>query len=444
MKKILILGAGLSSDALITYLEGQAPRHNWKIRVGDRDLSPVQKKITPPTSAVSINVFNSEQLDREIPDTDLVISMLPAKFHPVVAFACIKHRKPMITASYESQEMRQLAEDVESEGLLFLNEMGLDPGIDHMSAMRIIDRIRDGGHRLTGFESFTGGLVAPGSDDNPWHYKFTWNPPNVVLAGWPGPARFIQCGKLKYIPYTRLFRRTEFIDIEGFGRFEGYANRDSLKYVEKYGLQGIPTIYRGTLRRPGFSQAWNVFVQLGATDNSYIMENEEELTHREFINSFLYYHPADSVEVKLYRAFHIDQDSPVIEMLEWLGIFSDEKIGITKGTPAQMLETILRKKWTLKQEDKDLVVMWHKFNYTDNRTGREVDLTSSMGITGENQERTAMSKCVGLPLGIAAKLILTGKLQLKGLLIPTLPEIYHPVLRELEDNGIRFIEKEIT
>ncbi len=443
MKKILILGAGLSSDALITYLERQACRYDWRIRVGDRDLSLAQKKITPPSEAIAINVFNSEQLDNEITDADLVVSLLPARFHPLVAVTCLKHRKPLMTASYESLEMQQLAEDVESEGLLFLNEMGLDPGIDHMSAMQVIDRIRNEGHLLTGFESFTGGLVAPESDDNPWHYKFTWNPQNVVLAGWPGPARFIQCGKLKYIPYTRLFRRTEYIDIEGFGRFEGYANRDSLKYIEKYGLEGISTIYRGTLRRPGFSQAWNVFVQLGATDNSYIMENKEELTHREFINSFLYYHPTDSVELKLYRAFHLDQDSPVIEMLEWLGIFSNEKIGITKGTPAQMLEAILRKKWTMKPDDKDLVVMWHKFNYTEKDTGREVVLTTSMGISGEDQVHTAMSKCVGLPLGIAAKLLLSGMLKRKGLLIPTLPDIYYPVLRELEENGIRFIEKEI-
>ena len=189
-----------------------------------------------------------------------------------------------MTASYESPEMRAMAGEVKSKGLFFLNEMGLDPGIDHMSAMQIIERIKEQGNQLTGFESFTGGLVAPESDNNPWHYKFSWNPTNVVLAGWPGPAKFIQCGRLKYIPYNRLFRRTEFMDIEKFGRFEGYANRDSLQYIEKYNLQGIETIYRGTLRRPGFSQAWNIFVQLGATDNSYIMENPEELTHREFIN----------------------------------------------------------------------------------------------------------------------------------------------------------------
>lgn len=439
-KKILILGAGLSSNSLIAYLEKEAKQSGWKITVGDQDLSLVREKIGSPTRAVSVNVFNAEKLGAEIAGSDLVISMLPAKLHPVIAIACIKNRKPLMTASYESPEMKQLEEDVKENGLFFLNEMGLDPGIDHMSAMQVIDRIRAEGHQLTGFESFTGGLVAPESDDNPWHYKFTWNPPNVVLAGWPGPAKFIQCGMLKYIPYSRLFRRTEFMEIEGYGRFEGYANRDSLKYIAKYGLEGIQTIYRGTLRRPGFSQAWNIFVQLGATDNSYIMENREEMTHREFINSFLYYHPRDSVEVKLYRAFHIDQDSPVIEMLEWLDIFSDEKIGIPRGTPAQMLEAILRKKWTLRPDDKDLVVMWHKFTYRCNKSGHEVIQTSSMGVTGENQVHTAMAKCVGLPLGIAAKLYLSGNLPLTGMYIPTHPAIYNPVIGELAVNGILFHE----
>jgi saccharopine dehydrogenase (NAD+, L-glutamate forming) len=234
------------------------------------------------------------------------------------------------------------------------------------------------------------------------------------------------------------------MDIEGFGRFEGYANRDSLQYIEKYNLQGIETIYRGTLRRPGFSQAWNIFVQLGATDNSYLMENSEELTHREFINSFLYYHPSDSVEVKLYRAFHIDQDSPVIEMLEWLDIFSNEKTGIRNGTPAQMLEAILEKKWKLQPEDKDLVVMWHKFNYMDKGIRKPVVLTSSMGLTGEDSGHTAMAKTVGLPLAIASKLFLTGKLDLTGLLIPTLRAIYDPVLNELTTHGISFKEKVLS
>ncbi len=441
MKHILILGAGMSSGTLIRYLEQQAPAYGWKISVGDRDLALAKQKTNPPTRIFPVDTAHTDQLEAEISGADLVISLLPARFHPLVAIACLKLGKSLVTASYESPEMKKMAEDVKAKGLLFLNECGLDPGIDHMSAMQVIDRIRDEGHRLTGFESFTGGLVAPGSDDNPWHYKFSWNPTNVVLAGWPGPAKFIQCGKLKYIPYTRLFRRTEFMDIDGFGRFEGYANRDSLQYIEKYNLQGIETIYRGTLRRPGFSQAWNIFVQLGATDNSYVMENSGAMTHREFINSFLYYHPSDSVEVKLYRAFHIDQDSPLVEMLEWLDIFSNEQVGIAYGTPAQMLEAILGKKWKLQPEDKDLVVMWHKFSYLDKVTGKTINLTSSMGLTGEDSGHTAMAKTVGLPLGIAAKLILTGRLNLTGLYIPTIREIYSPLLEELSAAGITFTEK---
>ncbi len=441
MKRILILGAGLSSNSLIRYLEKKASLNHWEIAVGDRDVEMARQKTSAPTRTFAFNLSEQEKLEKEVSRADLVISMLPARHHPSVAKVCLQNGKSFMTASYESPQMKEMEPEIKSRGLLFLNEIGLDPGIDHMSAMQVIERIKEQGHRLTGFESFTGGLVAPESDNNPWHYKFSWNPTNVVLAGWPGPARFIQCGRLKYIPYHRLFRRTEFMDIEGFGRFEGYANRDSLKYIEKYKLQEIETIYRGTLRRPGFSQAWDVFVQLGATDNSYTMPHTEEMTHREFINSFLYYHPTDSVEVKLYRALHIDQDSPVIEMLEWLDIFSDKKIGIPNGTPAQILESILAKKWKLEPEDKDLVVMWHKFNYLDKETGKEKIFTSSMGITGEDRIHTAMAKTVGLPLGIAASLYLSGKLNLTGLFIPTIRQIYEPVLKELHENGIVFKEK---
>ncbi len=442
MKKILLLGAGLSSNTLIAYLEREVAGNHWSLTVGDRDPEVARQKCSPPTRTMRIDLSDREGLGNEIRDASLVISMLPAKLHPLVAEECLRQGRSFMTASYESASIRKMEPEVRNKGLLFLNEMGLDPGLDHMSALRIIDRLKAEGHTLTGFESFTGGLVAPESDDNPWHYKFTWNPTNVVLAGWPGPARFIQCGRLKYIPYSRLFRRTEFIDIEGFGRFEGYANRDSLSYISKYRLEGIPTIYRGTLRRPGFSQAWNIFVQLGATDNSYIMENSAGMSHREFINSFLYYHPKDSVEVKLYRAFHIDQDSPVIELLESLDLFSDEIVGIPDATPAQILESILAKKWRLKPGDKDLVVMWHKFNYLPHGSGKETILTSSMGLTGENDTHTAMARTVGLPLGIAAALYLKGELHLSGCHIPTLPDLYLPVLRELEKLGIRFRENE--
>lgn len=319
--------------------------------------------------------------------------------------------------------------------------MGLDPGIDHMSAMKVINTIKEAGHELLSFESFTGGLVAPESDNNPWHYKLTWNPLHVVMAGKEGPAKFIQEGKYKYIPYNRLFRRTEIIEIEKYGMFEAYANRDSLKYIEMYQLQGVPTVYRGTLRRPGFCRAWNVFVQLGATNDSYFMEGLERMTNREFINSFLYYHPSDSVELKLYYDQHIDQDSDIIAKLRWLGLFDNTLIGLKKATPAKVLEHILKQKWQLDPSDRDMTVMWHKFIYNDQLTGEKIQRYSSLVVIGENQVYTAMSKTVGLPLGIAAKLILTGKIKLIGMFIPTIKEIYEPILSELQQHGITFTER---
>ncbi|TAJ11113.1 saccharopine dehydrogenase [Marinilabiliaceae bacterium JC017] len=442
MKKILILGAGRSATFLIKYLEKYAAVYQWMITVGDKDVSLLKGKAQAQTRIITFDLFNEVQREEEINNADMVVSLLPAALHPVVGRTCLKYNKSLFTASYESVEMKSMAAEVKEKGLLFLNEMGLDPGIDHMSAMRIIDRIKGEGHDLKSFESFTGGLVAPGSDDNPWHYKFSWNPRNVVVAGQGGPAKFIQEGKYKYIPYNRLFRRTELIDIEGYGRFEGYANRDSLKYIDCYNLQGVPTVYRGTLRRPGYCKAWNVFVQLGLTDDTYELDNTEEMTYREYINSFLYYHPADSVKTKLFHYMHIDQDSDIIDKLEWLGIFEDKKIGLKKATPAQVLEKILREKWQLMPEEKDMIVMWHKFIYEDKITHQPVTLTSSLVSVGENGIDTAMAKTVGLPLAIATKLYLTGQLRLTGVHIPTIREIYEPILDELRQYDIAFVEKE--
>ncbi len=440
MKKILVIGAGRSTSALISYLEEQSDIMNWSITVADRNFA-LNQRSSPVLQRIPIDIFNEEQLNSEIQNSDLVISMVPAMFHPVIARSCLKYNKSLLTASYVSREMSEMEPQVKSRDLIFLNEMGVDPGIDHMSAMRVINRIRERGDELLCFETFTGGLMAPGSDNNPWNYKVTWNPRNVVLAGQGGPARFIQEGRLKYIPYHRLFRRTEIIEIEGYGKFEGYANRDSIKYIDKYGLQGVPTVYRGTLRRPGFCRAWDVFVQLGATDDSFTMENTSEMTYKEFINSFLYYSAEDPVKTKLYHYMHIDQDSDVREKLEWLGIFSDRKIGIVNATPAQVLEKIICEKWCLEPDDKDMVVMWHKFIYRDKETRVAKLLTSSLVVIGEDQVNTAMAKTVGLPLGIAAKMILTGQIQSKGVLIPTIPEIYIPVLNELEKYGIAFTEE---
>ncbi|MCL3782296.1 saccharopine dehydrogenase [Prolixibacteraceae bacterium JC049] len=444
MKTIIIFGAGRSANSLIQYLEKNAFVYDWEIKVVDKNADLFAHKTSERMTGVTLDIFDAEQRGKLVKDADLVISMLPARFHHLVVEDCLKYEKSLFTASYESKKAHEYANEVKDKGLLFLNEMGLDPGLDHMSAMKIINEIRGKGHKLTGFESFTGGLVAPESDNNPWGYKFSWNPRNVVVAGQDGPARFIQRGKYKYIPYNRLFRRTEKIEIDGYGRFEGYANRDSLKYIDRYGLEGIETIYRGTLRRPGFCKAWNIFVQLGATDDSYIMEDTENMTHADFINSFLYYNELNTVRLKLYHYMHLDQDSDILEKLEWLGIFDDTPVGLTNATPAQILQHILMKKWKLEPNDKDMIAMWHRFDYLDAESGEPEIATASLVVEGDDSEYTAMAKTVGLPLAIAAKLYLTGQLDMRGVLIPTIPEIYEPILNELEENGIEFKEKILT
>lgn len=387
-----------------------------------------------------MDITDEVALNDLVHKSDLVLSMVPARFHELVLKSCLKHKVDMVTPSYESMEMRDLEADIKKAGILVLNEMGLDPGIDHMSAMKVIDEIKSDGHRLFAFESFTGGLMAPGYDDNPWQYKFTWNPRNVVLAGQGGTVRFLHNGRHKYIPYTKVFRRTEKIEIEGYGNFEGYANRDSLDYLQKYDLEDVSTIYRGTLRRPGFCRVWDLFVQLGVTDDSFIVEGSEHMTYREFINSFLPYNPTDSVELKLMQYLKIDQDSGLMEKLQSLNIFSQTKIGISKATPAKILEHILKETWTMKPEDKDMIVMWHKFFY-QTKDSASYQKTSSLVVLGEDSSHTAMAKTVGLPMGIAAKLILCGDINLKGLQLPVKKQIYEPLLKELRQFGIQFKEQ---
>ena len=443
MKKIVIFGAGRSSTSLIEYLLSIAEEQNLLITLLDYNEELAKSKINNHKfgEAHFIDANNPNERLKFIKESQLVISMLPAHMHLGIVKDAIHEKVHVITPSYVTEEIRSLNADAKNNDVLILNEMGLDPGIDHMSAKKIIDEIENNDGKLTGFESFTGGLVAPESDDNPWNYKFTWNPRNVVLAGQGGAAKFIQEGKYKYIPYNKLFRRTEIIEIEGYGKFEGYANRDSLRYRSVYGLNEIPTMYRGTLRKIGFCRAWNVFVQLGLTDDSYVIEGSENMTNRDFINSFLAYNPHDSVELKLRHYLGIEQDDYIWEKLVWLGLFEDKKIGLKNATPAQILQKILQDKWSLREEDKDMIVMWHKFNFS--QKGVDKEIRSHMVYIGKDNKFTAMSDTVGLPLGIAAKLLLSGKIKGRGVKLPIEREIYLPVLSELEQLGITFEEKEV-
>ena len=442
MRQILIIGAGRSASSLIRYLLSKSEKENLHLVVADLSLALAEKKTQnhPNATPISLDIFNADERKTAIEKASIVISMLPAHLHIEIAKDCLQFKKHLVTASYISDTMQALDVEAKKNNLIFMNEIGLDPGIDHMSAMKVINEIRAKGGKMLLFESFCGGLVAPESDSNLWNYKFTWAPRNVVLAGQGGAAKFIQEGTYKYIPYGTLFRRTEFLEVEDYGKFEAYSNRDSLKYRSIYGLDDILTLYRGTIRRVGFSKAWNMFVQLGMTDDSYIMENSENMSYRQFVNSFLPYHPTDSVEIKMRLILKIDQDDIMWDKLLELDLFNPEKkVNLPNATPAQILEKILSDSWTLEPEDKDMIVMYHKFGYELN--GKKSQIDSKMVCIGDDQTYTAMAKTVGLPVAMATLLILNKKITTPGVQLPIKKEVYEPILKELEEYGVVFKEQ---
>jgi saccharopine dehydrogenase-like NADP-dependent oxidoreductase len=444
MRKILIIGAGKSTSYLIKYLLDKSHEEELHIIIADKSISHARKLIGNHENgqAIMLDITDKQARVEAIKNADIVVSMLPPRYHIEIAKDCISYNKNMTTASYITKEMEDLDKSVKAKDLIFMNEIGVDPGIDHMSAIKVIDRIRDMGGKIILFESFTGGLMAPENDNNLWNYKFTWNPRNVVLAGQGGAAKFLQEGTYKYIPYNRLFRRTEFLEVDGFGRFEVYANRDSLKYQSAYGLDDAKTLYRGTMRRVGFSRAWNMFVQLGMTDDEYTIDDSENMSYRDFINAFLPYSPTDSVELKFRHALKIDQDDIMWDKLEELDIFSSTKmVELKKATPAEILQKILMEKWTLQPDEKDMIVMYHKFGYELNGEKKQID--STMVTIGEDDTYTAMAKTVGLPLAIVTLAILNEEITTSGVQIPLKKEVYERTLKELESFGIEFKEKEV-
>jgi saccharopine dehydrogenase-like NADP-dependent oxidoreductase len=440
MKKILILGAGRSSSSLIEYLLKVAAQNNYEITVADTSLEVAQQKThkNPRSRAILLDTHDEAKTHAEIERADLVVSMLPAFLHPAIAKQCVKLKKHLVTASYVSPEMQSLDEEAKKAGIILMNESGLDPGIDHASAMKIIDHIKSQGGKLTVFKSYTGGLIAPESDDNPWGYKFTWAPRNVILAG-QGTARYMENGKYAFIPYTKLYTRTEKIHFEGLGDFEGYANRDSLSYRSIYGIENVQTILRGTLRKAGYCEAWNVFVQLGMTDDTYTIPEAEKLSNRELVESFLPQGKGD-VKTRLAEYVGIPVKGEIMSKLEWLGLFTDTKLNVKNASPAVVLQTLLEDKWKLKDGDIDMIIMQHQFEYE--LKGKVHKLQSSLVVKGDDEVHTAMAKTVGLPVGIITKLILEDKIKLTGVHTPTIKEIYEPLLQELEGLGVRFEEKE--
>lgn len=435
MKTILVIGAsGKSSSYLVRYFIEHQAQENWNLILTDLNVSPLlhRFKATETCQILSLDIQNNEQRQAFIQKADIVVSMVPAFMHMTVARECVEFKKHLVTASYVSEDMQKLHEQALKNGVVLMNEMGLDPGIDHMSAMQIMDEIRAQGSYITSFKSYCGGLVAPESDTNPWNYKFSWNPRNVVLAGAGGSVKYLEEGEYKYIPYHHLFSHIEKLEIEGYGAFDGYANRDSLKYIKSYGLDGIQTMFRGTLRRHGFCTAWNVFVQLGMTDDSFIIPDTKNMTRSAFLSCFI---PGHGQDLRQRLKLYLSLSDTILQKLDWLGFFSDEPIELNSGTSAQILQHILEKKWVLDNSDKDMVVMLHQIEYEQGK------IQSSLVVLGEDATYTAMAKTVGLPMAIFTKLLAQEKITLKGVQIPTMKEVYEPVLNELYQYGIQFQEQ---
>ena len=448
MKHILVIGAGRSSTYLIQYLLDHAMALDWKITVGDLQLSWVESRIGthPRGAAIAIDLADEVALRKIIIEADVVVSLAPADKHIKIAEVCLAESKSLFTASYVSNEMAALHEEVKKKGLLFLNELGCDPGIDHMSALKIITDIQAKGGVLNAFHSYTGGLVAQESNDHPWHYKFSWNPRNVILAGQPGPARYLANGVVRYLPYQRLFAEREIIDVPGFGKLEGYANRDSLPYRELYGLEEIGTLIRGTLRFPTYCDAWHVFVWLGMTDDKLIFNKCGELRYRDFLLAFLSPDSATTVResfsntLKNKLGYSDTLISDILTKFDYLELFSDRTFQVEQASSAQLLQIILEEKWKLTDTDRDLLVMYHKFEYE--LQGIKRTTTSTLVLEGEDNIKTAMAKTVGLPLAIAVRLYLEKKYVSTGVEIPNNPQLYQPILHELEEYGIHFNEVE--
>jgi saccharopine dehydrogenase (NADP+, L-glutamate forming) len=416
-----------------------AKKENWQVTIADQSIELAKQKIAKSKQGIALafNINNQNEREEAIKNADLVVSLLPPTLHIIAAHDCIKFKKNLVTASYVTPPMQSLNEAALEANVLFLNEIGLDPGIDHLSAMEMIHKIQKDGGNITSFKSFCGGLVAPEFDNNPWNYKFTWNPRNVILAG-QATAQYLENGLIKFIPQNRIFEQTATVNISNYGVFEMYANRDSLSYIEPYGLQKATSVIRGTLRKKGFSQSWNLLVKLGLTDDSFCIHNSNVLTYRDLVASFLSGANHSNVEEVFCAFFNITKASKDFKRVKWLGLFTNEIIGIKNATPAQILQHLLQQKWFLEKTDLDMIVMKHEIAFELNNKKQKIN--STLVVKGEDKTYTAMAKTVGLPMAIACKLILQNKIKAKGVQIPITAEFYKPILAELAKNGIEFIE----
>jgi saccharopine dehydrogenase-like NADP-dependent oxidoreductase len=498
LKKILLFGAGRSATVLIDYLLKEAEKETWRVIIVDADINLVKSKTgnSPYAEAASFDINDEARRKEFIADADIVISLLPPALHTMAAKTCVELNKNLLTASYVDEEIKKLKTEIEKKELLFLCEMGLDPGIDHMSAMKMIDEIHAAGGRIDSFKSHCGGLVAPESDDNPWRYKISWNARNVALAGKAG-AHYKEKGKDVHVTYEKLFNPENGVEIPELGWLSYYPNRDSLSYMPLYGLEDAQTFIRTTLRYPDFIYGWNNVIELKLTDETPRYETDGRTLYEVFKEHMHTHGFGDWLNQKLSERFketksmlenlmklmeaekeaekegadipenfmmadakghlqNIEVDEVknrgvaymgakmheanlTLKQLFFLGL-DDQQTLVNKGfcSPADILQFAMEKKLLLDKEDRDMIVMMHEIHYATGKNQQAI--SSTLIVKGDDNIRTAMAKTVGLPLGIAAKLILAGKIRMTGLHIPVKKEIYGPVLNELKEYGIQFHE----
>lgn len=438
MQTILVAGAGKSSIYLIEYLLNNASRNKWKVIVADGSRDAIEDKVKnhPYSEIAVIDITDSTQREPLVEKADIVVSLMPPHLHIHLAKDCLKHKKNLITSSYISPEMKAMDADVKAAGLMFMCEMGLDPGIDHMTANQIIHSIERVASSITSFKSYCGGLIAPSSDNNPWHYKFSWNPKNIITAGADG-AHYLQNGKEVTVPYEAMFDNCKKIKVDGLGSLAYYPNRDSLRYLDLYHVPEIKTFIRATLRYPVFCKGWQAIILLKLNDQKDSIDTTN-LSYADWVKQKTGYE-SGSLSNYIQNKLGEEGDSKTMEMLAWLGIFDDIKINQGNISSADILLNLLLQKWEMAPEDKDMVVMQHEVEYL--HRGDKIKMTSTMVIEGESRDHSAMAKTVGLPMAILAKMVLNKKIvPPTGVLIPSMPSVYRPVLTELKHHGIEFIE----
>jgi saccharopine dehydrogenase-like NADP-dependent oxidoreductase len=437
MKKVLLLGAGLVSRPLVQYLLSQP---EFEVTVASRTVSKAEKLVGDHErgKAHEWQVSQEEELNKLISDHDLAISLLPYTYHTKVANVCIQFKKHLITTSYVSDEMISLDADAKAAGILLLNEIGLDPGIDHMSAKRIIDDVHQREGQILAFSSYCGGLPAPEANDNPFGYKFSWSPRGVLMAGM-NDARFLKEGKEVNIPGKDLFDHFEQVEIEGLGKLERYPNRDSVPYVETYSIPETKIMFRGTLRNLGWCPTMKKIAELGLL-NLEERSNLKDMTCAQFTSMVMGTDSAENISRQVAERLDLKSDSDILDRLEWLGLFSEAPIPENQNTFLDVLVPIFLNKMEYKPGERDMIILHHEFQAYYPSSGEKERLTSTLIDYGIPDGDSAMSRTVSLPAAIAARMILEGKISGKGVMIPVQPSIYNPVLDELEQLNIKCVE----